>query len=106
MSAPRRPIPRRACTWHDAECGGYARGPAALGAAGRASAAGRCSTSAPGRDGSPCISPARGHEVVAVDADPDLLDAPCASGPRSAALDVETVEADVRELDLGRRPSR
>jgi SAM-dependent methyltransferase len=42
----------------------------------------------------------RGHEVVALDADPDLLRA---LEERARGLPVETVCADARDFDLGRR---
>jgi SAM-dependent methyltransferase len=42
----------------------------------------------------------RGHEVVALDRDPDLL---AALRVRAGDLPVSTVAADARELDLGRR---
>lgn len=101
MSAAAPPVPV-AVTWHDAECGGYAAdlpfwerlaaergGPILdLGAG-----SGRVALHLAGR----------GHEVVAVDADRELL---AALGERAGGrgLEVEAVAADVRELDFtGRR---
>jgi len=87
--------------WHDAECGGYA---ADLGAWERLA----CERGGPVLDlgaGTGRVAlylAARGHEVVAVDDDAALL---TALDERAAArsLTVETIRADVRELDLGRR---
>ena len=94
------PVPL-AVTWHDAECGGYARdlpywerlatergGPVLdLGAG-----TGRVSLHLA----------ARGHEVVAVDDAPELL-AALRERADERGLEVEVEEADVRRLDLGRR---
>ena len=85
--------------WHDLECGGY-------------------DLDLPlwrelaDREGSPVLDVGagtgrvaldlarRGHEVVAVDRDPVLLDA---LADRGAGLAVSVVAADARAFDLGRR---
>lgn len=93
-------VPARV-VWHDAECGGYA---ADLDLWQRLA----------GQRGGPVVDlgagsgrvalhlAARGHDVIAVDADADLL---TALSERAAArdLEIETVCADVRDLDLGGR---
>ena len=86
--------------WHDVECGSYdadlslwraladgARGPVLDVGAGT----GRVSLDLA----------RRGHEVIALDADPDLLHE-LAARARAAALDVQAVCADARDFDLGR----
>jgi len=100
LRAAAPPVPP-AVTWHDAECGGYAndlpfwerlaaeRGAPVLDlGAGTGRVALRLA--------------AHGHEVVAVDADIELLAAlEARAGERG--LTVETVAADVRQLDLSDR---
>ena len=100
MSASAPSVPA-AVAWHDAECGGYG---ADLAAWERLAAA----------QGGPVLDlgagtgrvalhlAARGHEVVAVDSDPDLL-AALAERAEGRVPAIETIEADVRDLDLGRR---
>lgn len=93
--------PRPDVVWHDAECGAYG---ADLPAWERLA----------GHYGGPVLDlgagtgrvalrlAARGHEVVAIDSDPALL---AALRERAAerSLAVETIVADIRELDLGGR---
>lgn len=100
MSASAPPVPA-AVAWHDAECGGYGAdlplwdrmarergGPILDLGAGTGRVALRLA--------------ARGHDVVAVDSDPEFLVALRArASARTRAI--ETVAADARELDLGRR---
>ena len=100
MSASAPSVPA-AVAWHDAECGGYG---ADLAAWERLAAA----------QGGPVLDlgagtgrvaldlAARGHEVVAVDSDPDLV-AALAERAEGLTPAVEAIEADVRDLDLGRR---
>jgi SAM-dependent methyltransferase len=90
--------------WHDLECGGY-RADLALW---RELAAG----TEPGSPAAPVLEIGAGsgrvslelararHRVTALDVDSRLLEALCARG---AGLDVETVCADARTFDLGRR---
>ena len=92
----------REAIWHDVECGAYARRPGALGRARRPRPAARCSSSAPGPGGSRCDLAARGHRVVALDSDPELCSTSSPSARRPPGLEVETVCADARELELGR----
>lgn len=91
--------PRPDVVWHDAECGAYAADLPIWERLAR-------------ERGSPVIDlgagsgrvalhlAARGHEVVAVDSDPALLLA-LRERAASRSLAVETVRADVRDLDLG-----
>jgi SAM-dependent methyltransferase len=85
--------------WHDLECGGYALDLPLW-------------RELADREGSPVLDVGagtgrvaldlarRGHEVVAVDRDPVLLDA---LADRGAGLAVSVVAADARAFDLGRR---
>ena len=99
LVAPRRRARGRSrdrrVVWHDLECGGYDRRPAAVARARRPRAARRSSTSAPARAASRSTSPRRGHEVVALDLEPTLLDA---LRDRAAGLAVSTVVADARDV--------
>jgi len=99
MSASTADADRLAVVWHDLECGGYdqdlplwrelagdARGPILDVGAGT---------------GRVTLDLARaGHAMVALDREPALLRA---LADRAAALPVQTVRADAREFDLGRR---
>ena len=94
---------RRLAIWHDVECGAYA---ADLGS-GRSSPT-RCRRPGPGarlrhRPASPCTSPARGHRVIGLDHDPELVAA--LARARDAGLPVADA-ADARELRLLETASR
>jgi SAM-dependent methyltransferase len=85
--------------WHDLECGGYDRDLPLW-------------RELADREGSPVLDVGagtgrvaldlarRGHQVVALDREPALLDALC---ERGAGLDVAAVPADARDFALGRR---
>jgi len=89
--------------WHDLECGAYGADLALwLALAGSAAMDGRSATvldvgAGTGRVALPLAH--AGHQVTAVDIDPDLLSALRA---RAADTSVETVCADARLLELGR----
>jgi len=87
--------------WHDAECGGYA---ADLSAWERLAAerGGPVLDLGAGAGRVSLHLASRGHEVIAVDSDPALL---AALRERAAerSLAIETLRADVRDLDLGGR---
>jgi SAM-dependent methyltransferase len=88
--------PQRAVVWHDLECGGYRVDlPAWLELAERA---GGPVLDVGAGTGRVSLALARaGHAVTAVDRDPALLDA---LAQRAAGMDIETVCADARTLDL------
>ena len=92
--------PGRAAVWHDVECAGYS---ADLDLWDEFASAGPGPVAELGAGtGRVALALAeRGHEVVAVDVDRNLLDE---LGSRAAErdLEVETVCADVRELELNR----
>jgi SAM-dependent methyltransferase len=100
MSAAAPPQPA-AVVWHDAECGAYA---ADLPVWERlADLHGNPVLDLGAGSGRVALHlAARGHEVVAVDSDAALLGA-LAERARERSTAVETVVADVRELDLGGR---
>ena len=102
MSTSAPPVPV-AVTWHDAECGGYGSD---LPFWERLAA----------RQGSPILDlgagtgrvalhlATRGHDVVAVEWEPELAGALAdRAAAASSPAPIEVVVADVRELDLGRR---
>lgn len=101
MSVACAPPGPASVVWHDAECGGYA---ADLGVWERLAGerAGPVLDLGAGTGRVALKLAARGHEVVAVDCDRTLL---AALRERAAArsLAVETVRADIRDLDLGGR---
>jgi SAM-dependent methyltransferase len=90
---------QRAVVWHDLECGGYRVDlPAWLELAERA---GGPVLDVGAGTGRVSLALARaGHPVTAVDRDRALLDA---LDQRAAAMEIETVCADARTLDLSRR---
>lgn len=101
MSAAAPPQPA-SVVWHDAECGGYS---ADLPAWERLAEMhdGPVLDLGAGSGRVALHLAARGHEVVAVDSDSDLL-ATLRGRAAARSLDVETLTADARELDLaGRR---
>ncbi|MCB0864996.1 MAG: methyltransferase domain-containing protein [Solirubrobacterales bacterium] len=100
MNAAAPPQPA-AVVWHDAECGGYA---ADLPTWERLAAEhdGPVLDLGAGTGRVALHLAARGHEVVAVDSDPDLL-ATLRGRAAGRSVDVETLLADVRDLDLGER---
>ena len=59
--------------WHDVECGGYDADLPLWRELARAPRRARCSTSAPAPAASRSTSPAHGHDVTALDRDPELL---------------------------------
>ncbi len=87
--------------WHDAECGGYAADLPAWERLAR-ERGGPVLDLGAGSGRVALHLAARGHEVVAVDADAELL---AALRARAAArsLAIEAIRADVRNLDLGGR---
>lgn len=87
--------------WQDVECGGYA---ADLPTWERLAAAttGELADLGAGNGRVALHLAARGHRVVAIDSDEDLL-AALRERARARGLTVETVEGDVRLLALGRR---
>lgn len=90
---------RTAALWHDLECGSYREDLELW----RELAAGRGGPVLDVGAGTGRVTldlARRGHDVVAVDLDDDLLEA---LRDRGAGLPVETVCADARELALGRR---
>ena len=100
-STPAPPHP--AVVWHDAECGAYAADLPAWERLATERGEGAEIVDLGAGTGRVALHLAsRGHDVVAVDSDPELL----AALERRAAdrsLGVETVNADVRGLDLGGR---
>jgi len=86
--------------WHDVECGAYAADLAAW-AELAAAAAGPVLELGAGTGRVSLDLAGRGVDVVAVDSDAELL-AALARRADAADLEVETVCADARELDLGR----
>ncbi len=101
MSLASAPPGPAGVAWHDAECGGYAADLPAWERLARARGGPVLDLGA-GTGRVALHLAARGHRVVAVDSDPALL---AALRERAAArrLPVETVRADVRDLDLGGR---
>ncbi len=93
--------PSPAVAWHDAECGGYS---ADLGLWERLAAerGGPVLDLGAGTGRVALHLAARGHEIVAVDSDPELV---AALRGRAAQRDlaVEARRGDARELELGRR---
>jgi SAM-dependent methyltransferase len=87
--------------WHDVECGGYHED-VALWRALAEEAGGPVLDVGAGTGRIALDLAARGHEVVALDADPALLDA-LAQRAAQRGLEVETVAADARDFDLGDR---
>jgi len=91
-----------AVAWHDLECGGYTEDLSLW----HEMAADRSLPVGPILDigagtGRVALDLARaGHEVVALDVDPELL---AALSQRASGLRITTVAADARDFDLGRR---
>jgi SAM-dependent methyltransferase len=88
-----------AVLWHDLECGGYAED-LALWRELAASAGGSVLDVGAGTGRVALDLARRGHEVVALDSDGELLDA---LRERAGDTPVETVVADARDFTLGRR---
>lgn len=85
--------------WHDVECGAY-RADLSLWRDLADAAGGPVLDVGAGTGRVSLDLAARGHEVIALDADPVLL---AALSRRGAGLPVSTVHADMRRFDLGRR---
>jgi SAM-dependent methyltransferase len=90
-----------AVLWHDIECGGYSAD-LPLWRELAAGAGGPMLDVGAGTGRVALDLAAAGHEVVALDAEAGLL-AALADRAERRGLDVETVAADAREFDLGRR---
>ena len=90
--------------WHDIECGGYVEDLPLWRELAADARTARSSTSAPARAASRSTSPRRGHEVVALDRDAELLAALRGRAPATCA--VETVVADARDVRARPRASR
>jgi SAM-dependent methyltransferase len=88
-----------AVLWHDLECGGYAED-LPLWQELAAAAGGPVLDIGAGTGRVTLDLAARGHEVVALDADGELL---AALAERAGDLPVHTVRADARDFHLGRR---
>jgi SAM-dependent methyltransferase len=88
-----------AVLWHDLECGGYAED-LALWRELAASAGGSVLDVGAGTGRVALDLARRGHEVVALDSDGELLDA---LRERAGDTPVDTVVADARDFTLGRR---
>ncbi len=102
MSVSAPPIPV-AVTWHDAECGGYGSD-LPFWEALASSCGGPVLDLGAGTGRVALHLAAAGHEVVAVDLDPELVAALAdRAAERGLSERIEVVCADVRELDLGRR---
>jgi len=101
MSGASAPARGGEAVWHDAECGGYA---ADLEVWERLAAerGGPVLDLGAGTGRVALHLASRGHEVVAVDSDPMLL-AALRERARERSLAIETLRADVRDLDLGGR---
>ena len=87
--------------WHDVECGGY-EADLPLWRELAESAGGPVLELGAGTGRVALDLAARGHEVVALDADPALVDA-CAARAREDGLRLEALCADARAFALGRR---
>lgn len=101
MSAPSSAPPQPASVaWHDAECGVYAADLPVWERLAHERSGGPVLDLGAGTGRVALHLAARGHDVVAVDTDADLL---AALRERAAerSLAIETVVADARELDLG-----
>jgi SAM-dependent methyltransferase len=93
---------REAVIWHDLECGGYVEDlPLWRGLAAAAPGGGPILDVGAGTGRVALDLAARGHHVVALDADAALL-AALAERAAAAGTPVETVAGDARVLDLGR----
>lgn len=87
--------------WHDAECGGYVADLDVWERLAR-ERGGPILDLGAGTGRVALHLAARGHEVIAVDSDPTLL-AALRERATARSLTIETMRADVRELDLGER---
>jgi len=92
-------LPSELVLWHDIECGSYAED-LELWRMLAAEAGGPILDVGAGTGRVALDLAARGHEVVALDTEPELL---AALRERAADLPVETVVGDARSFDLGRR---
>jgi SAM-dependent methyltransferase len=91
----------RLVAWHDVECGGYDVDLGLWRALAAAHAAGEPVLDVGAGTGRVALDLARhGHGVVALDTEPELLDA---LRERARGLPVETAVGDARTMDLGRR---
>jgi SAM-dependent methyltransferase len=90
-----------AVIWHDVECASYAADLALWEELASAAGGGPILDVGCGTGRVALHLAALGHEVVGIDADPDLI-ATLASRSRDAGLPVEAVVADARSFDLGR----
>jgi SAM-dependent methyltransferase len=87
--------------WHDVECGGYDVDLGLWRALAGAHAGGEPVLDVGAGTGRVALDLARhGHPVLALDTEPELLDA---LRERAAGLPVQTVVGDARTMDLGRR---
>jgi SAM-dependent methyltransferase len=97
-------VSSEAVIWHDVECGGYAEDLALWRELAAGAGGGPVLDVGAGTGRVTLDLAAAGAEVVALDADAQLLAALVARGARSGAVPIETVCADAREFALdGRR---
>jgi SAM-dependent methyltransferase len=95
-------VKRESVIWHDLECGGYAEDVELWRSLAAESGQGGILEVGAGTGRVALDLAARGHDVVALDADPELL-AALRDRAAAAGITVDTVAADARRLDLAGR---